>query len=67
MLLHIEKVNMTATLTKWYEERGRHDIFAGNKSAPLSSKDHSLVLVGPFHSQSASRNLPQQASRKNGS
>jgi hypothetical protein len=35
---------MTATLTKWYEEKGRHEIFAGNKQVPLKSKDHSLVL-----------------------
>src|SRR5690606_37774699 len=25
----IEKMHMTATLTKWYEEHGRHEIFAG--------------------------------------
>jgi pyocin large subunit-like protein len=24
----IEKMHMTATLTKWYEEHGRHEIFA---------------------------------------
>src|SRR5881398_766555 len=41
----IEKMHMTATLTKWYEGHGRHEIFAGNKSIPLSSKDHNLVLV----------------------
>jgi len=35
---------MTATLTKWYEERGRHEIFAGGKSVPLNSLEHSLVL-----------------------
>jgi len=35
---------MTATLTKWYEEHGRHEIFAGNKSVPLNSVDHSLKL-----------------------
>ena len=40
----IEKMHMTATLTKWYEEHGRHEIFAGNKHVPLSSRDHSLVL-----------------------
>ena len=28
----IEKMHMTATLTKWYEEHGRHEIFAGGKS-----------------------------------
>jgi len=35
---------MTATLTKWYEEHGRHEIFAGNKSVPLTSIDHTLML-----------------------
>jgi uncharacterized radical SAM superfamily Fe-S cluster-containing enzyme len=40
----IEKMHMTATLTKWDEEHGRHEIFAGNKSVPLNSVDHSLKL-----------------------
>ncbi|HEX7020060.1 MAG TPA: radical SAM protein [Gemmatimonadaceae bacterium] len=40
----IEKMHMTATLTKWYEEHGRHQIYAGGKSVELSSKDHHLVL-----------------------
>src|SRR5664279_5219016 len=40
----IEKMHMTASLTKWYEENGRHEIFAGNKSVPLPDKEHSLVL-----------------------
>jgi len=40
----IEKMHMTATLTKWYEEHGRHEIFAGNKHVPLNSRDHRLVL-----------------------
>jgi len=40
----IEKMHMTATLTKWYEEHGRHEIFAGGKAVPLNSRDHSLVL-----------------------
>ncbi|HUI76899.1 MAG TPA: radical SAM protein [Bryobacteraceae bacterium] len=40
----IEKMHMTATLTKWYEEKGRHEIFAGNKQVPLKAKEHSLVL-----------------------
>ena len=31
----IEKMHMTATLTKWYEEHGRHEIFAGGKNVPL--------------------------------
>ena len=40
----IEKMHMTATLTKWYEEHGRHEIFAGNKAVPLASTEHSLKL-----------------------
>src|SRR6186997_2194113 len=40
----LEKMHMTATLTKWYEEHGRHEIFAGNKNVPLGSKEHSLQL-----------------------
>jgi 7,8-dihydro-6-hydroxymethylpterin dimethyltransferase len=40
----IEKMHMTATLTKWYEEHGRHEIFAGGKHVNLQSNDHSLVL-----------------------
>jgi uncharacterized radical SAM superfamily Fe-S cluster-containing enzyme len=31
----IEKMHMTATLTKWYEEHGRHEIFAGGKKVGL--------------------------------
>jgi hypothetical protein len=37
-------MHMTATLTKWYEEHGRHQIYAGGKSVELGSKEHHLVL-----------------------
>jgi tetraether lipid synthase len=40
----VEKMHMTATLTKWYEEHGRHEIFAGGKKVGLDSTDHSLKL-----------------------
>jgi hypothetical protein len=40
----IEKMHMTATLTKWYAEHGRHEIFAGGKKVSLESKEHSLYL-----------------------
>jgi len=40
----VEKMHMTATLTKWYEERGRHEIFAGNRRVPLDSVEHAMVL-----------------------
>ncbi|HEY6242627.1 MAG TPA: radical SAM protein [Pyrinomonadaceae bacterium] len=38
----IEKIHMTATLTKWYGEHGRHQIFAAGKNVPLASTEHSL-------------------------
>jgi hypothetical protein len=40
----VEKMHMTATLTKWYEEKGRHEIIAGGKKVSLPSNEHSLVL-----------------------
>src|SRR6202161_1025195 len=40
----VEKMHMTATLTKWYEEKGRHEIIAGGKKVNLVSSEHSLVL-----------------------
>jgi len=40
----VEKMHMTATLTKWYEEKGRHEIIAGGKSVNLPSTEHSLIL-----------------------
>ena len=40
----IEKMHMTATLTKWYEERGRHEIFAGGKHVPLNTLSHSMLV-----------------------
>jgi uncharacterized radical SAM superfamily Fe-S cluster-containing enzyme len=40
----IEKMHMTATLTKWYEDHGRHQIYAGGKKVELSSTEHHLVL-----------------------
>jgi hypothetical protein len=29
-------MHMTATLTKWYEEHGRHEIFAGGKKVQIA-------------------------------
>ena len=40
----IEKMHMTATLTKWYDEHGRHEIFAGGKKVDMVSAEHNLVL-----------------------
>jgi 7,8-dihydro-6-hydroxymethylpterin dimethyltransferase len=40
----IEKMHMTATLTKWYEEHGRHEIFAGGKKVGMGNITHDLLL-----------------------
>jgi uncharacterized radical SAM superfamily Fe-S cluster-containing enzyme len=40
----VEKMHMTATLTKWYDEHGRHEIIAGGKNVNLPATQHSLVL-----------------------
>ncbi|MCC7496875.1 MAG: radical SAM protein [Bryobacterales bacterium] len=40
----IEKMHQTATLTKWYDERGRHEIYAGGKSVNLESTEHNLMV-----------------------
>jgi len=44
----IEKMHMTASLTKWYEEHGRHAIYAGGKEVQLADTQHSLKL-NPEH------------------
>ena len=40
----VEKMHLTASLQKWYEAQGRHEIFAGGKSVPLATTEHSLAL-----------------------
>ncbi len=40
----IEKMHMTATLTNWYEEHGRHKIYAGGKSVDVEDLKHELKL-----------------------
>src|SRR6201997_4552535 len=34
----IEKMHMTATLSKWYDEHGRHEIFAGGKKVKMEEQ-----------------------------
>jgi hypothetical protein len=41
----IEKMHMTATLTKWYKEKGRHEIFAGGKAVPLGQDETNRTLI----------------------
>src|SRR5687768_16409927 len=61
----LEKMHMTATLTKWYEEHGRHEIFAGNKNVPLSSKDHTLQLNAEAVAAGAQHDLDDLGIAKN--
>jgi len=37
-------MHMTATLTKWYEEHGRHEIFAGGKKVSLAKEEDNAYL-----------------------
>jgi uncharacterized radical SAM superfamily Fe-S cluster-containing enzyme len=61
----IEKMHMTATLTKWYEEHGRHEIFAGGKEVALGTTEHSLVLDEAAVAAGVQTDLDQQGIVKN--
>ena len=61
----IEKMHMTATLTKWYEEHGRHEIFAGGKEVELGTAQHSLVLDAEAVAAGAQTDLDEQGIAKN--
>ena len=40
----IENMHQNATVAKWYQEHGRHEIFAGGKNVELSDPTHNLIL-----------------------
>src|SRR5258706_4821100 len=40
----IDHLRQNATVAKWYEEHGRHEIFAGGKTVDLADSTHSLRL-----------------------
>jgi uncharacterized radical SAM superfamily Fe-S cluster-containing enzyme len=61
----IEKMHMTATLTKWYDEHGRHEIYAGNASVPLASAAHSLQLNADAVAAGAQTDLDTRGIPKN--
>jgi uncharacterized radical SAM superfamily Fe-S cluster-containing enzyme len=61
----VEKMHMTATLTKWYEEHGRHEIFAGGKSVKLTSTEHHLVLKDEIVTREVQHDLEQLGIAKN--
>jgi tetraether lipid synthase len=61
----IEKMHMTATLTKWYEEHGRHEIFAGGKTVGLESTSHSLLLDAEAVAKGKQTDLDEKGIAKN--
>jgi 7,8-dihydro-6-hydroxymethylpterin dimethyltransferase len=61
----VEKMHMTATLTKWYEDRGRHEIFAGGKSVKLDSVEHRMLLREELITQDAQHDLDRLGIAKN--
>ena len=61
----VEKMHMTATLTKWYEEHGRHEIFAGGKKVALGTTEHTLKLVDEHVHAEANHTLDDRGIAKN--
>jgi uncharacterized radical SAM superfamily Fe-S cluster-containing enzyme len=63
----IEKMHMTASLTKWYKEHGRHEIFAGGKAVPLGSDetDRTLIIRDDIVTNEEQHDLDQLGIAKN--
>ena len=61
----IEKMHMTATLTKWYEEHGRHEIFAGGRKVSMSHVGHELKLNMEHVNSEANHTLDNLGIAKN--
>jgi hypothetical protein len=61
----IEKMHMTATLTKWYDEHGRHEIFAGGKKVNLATSEHKLKLNEQHVNAGAQHDLDDLGIAKN--
>jgi hypothetical protein len=40
----IENMHKTANLAEWYQDNGRHKVYAAGKSVPLNTTKHSLSL-----------------------
>ena len=58
----IEHMHQNATVAKWYEEHGRHQIFAGGKNVDLESYEHSLKLnAKDVEAKREESSLPQTA------
>jgi uncharacterized radical SAM superfamily Fe-S cluster-containing enzyme len=61
----VEKMHMTATLTKWYEEHGRHEIFAGGNKVKLDTVEHSMLLREELITQDVQHDLDRLGIAKN--
>ncbi len=58
----IENMHQNATVAKWYEKHGRHEIFAGGKNVDLESYEHSLKLnAADVEAEREESALPQTA------
>jgi hypothetical protein len=58
-------MHMTATLTKWYEEHGRHEIFAGGKKVNMAYIGHDLKLNLDHVNAEANHTLDELGIAKN--
>jgi len=61
----IEKMHMTSTLTKWYEEHGRHEIFAGGKKVGIEQAKPSLAVNQAHANAAANDTLDKLGIAKN--
>ncbi|MBK7599929.1 MAG: radical SAM protein [Acidobacteria bacterium] len=58
----IENMHQNATVAKWYQEHGRHEIFANNHSVNMDEKVHNLVVNTNDASRGRDKSeLPQTA------
>jgi hypothetical protein len=56
---------MTSTLTKWYEEHGRHEIFAGGKKVAMNQVGHDLNVNMEHANSEANHTLDNLGIAKN--
>jgi uncharacterized radical SAM superfamily Fe-S cluster-containing enzyme len=61
----VEKMHMTATLTKWYEEHGRHEIFTGGHKVNMAEVGHTLALRSEHVNAEANHTLDELGIAKN--
>jgi hypothetical protein len=58
-------MHMTSTLTKWYEEHGRHEIFAGGKNVAMADSQNTLLLNNEHVMAAANDTLDKLGIAKN--